>query len=404
MLLIIELVGAIGLLLFGLRQVRNGMMRAFGTSLKRLASRTEGRVLPTFVAGLLVAVLLQSSAATAMISATFAAQGAINAATAFITILGADVGTSIAALIASQKITAVAPLLIAVGYFGGQSAAIPRTIGLFKSTMGIGLVLLGLSLIGATALRISQLEDFTTILNILAKQPFLVLILGALISYLAHSSLAVILLIVGLAEVSVIDPQASLFMVLGANIGSGLLPVIAHWQSSAAARVPLVANFYVRLFGVAIAAIIILLTWPLPQFGFDAKALPLLLHFVLNMAVAVIGILGTKIWISLATASILEDATNVDKVQPKYLDASAHGTPSIALACAKREALRMADIAQTMVRNVAPILKLGDTDLQNTTRDLDKGLDMLFDAIKIYMARTMQHQLSQQESQQAQDL
>ena len=291
-----------------------------------------------------------------------------------------------------------------MGYFGGQSAAIPRTIGLFKSTMGIGLVLLGLSLIGATALRISQLEDFTTILNILAKQPFLVLILGALISYLAHSSLAVILLIVGLAEVSVIDPQASLFMVLGANIGSGLLPVIAHWQSSAAARVPLVANFYVRLFGVAIAAIIILLTWPLPQFGFDAKALPLLLHFVLNMAVAVIGILGTRIWIGLATASILEDATNVDEVQPKYLDASTHQTPSIALACAKREALRMADIAQTMVRNVAPILKLGDTDLQNTTSDLDKGLDMLFDAIKIYMARTMQHQLSQQESQQAQDL
>ncbi len=404
MLLIIELVGAIGLLLFGLRQVRNGMMRAFGTSLKRLARRTEGRVLPTFLMGLLVAVLLQSSAATAMISATFAAQGAISAATAFITILGADVGTSIAALIASQKITAVSPLLIAVGYFGGQSAATPRTIGLFKSTMGIGLVLLGLSLIGATALKISQLEDFATILNIFAKQPFLVLILGALISYLAHSSLAVILLTVGLAEVGVLDLQASLFMVLGANIGSGMLPVIAHWQSSAAARVPLVANFYVRLVAVAITAAIILLTWPLPQFGFDTKALSLLLHLVLNMAVAVIGILGSKVWVGLATASVSDDAANMDEVQPKHLDASAHETPSIALACAKREALRMADIAQTMVRNVAPILKLGDTDLQNTTSDLDKGLDTLFDAIKIYMARTMQHQLSQQESQQAQDL
>ena len=104
MLLLIELSGAIGLLLFGLRQVRNGMMRSFGTSLKRLASRTEGRILPTFLVGLLVAVLLQSSAATAMISATFAAQGAISAATAFITVLGADVGTSIAAFIARKKL------------------------------------------------------------------------------------------------------------------------------------------------------------------------------------------------------------------------------------------------------------------------------------------------------------
>jgi phosphate:Na+ symporter len=404
MLLIIELVGAIGLLLFGLRQVRNGMMRAFGTSLKRLARRTEGRVLPTFLMGLLVAVLLQSSAATAMISATFAAQGAISAATAFITILGADVGTSIAALIASQKITAVSPLLIAVGYFGGQSAATPRTIGLFKSTMGIGLVLLGLSLIGATALRISQLEDFATILNIFVKQPFLVLILGAVVSYLAHSSLAVILLTVGLAEVGVLDLQASLFMVLGANVGSGVLPVIAHWQSSAAARVPLVANFYVRLVAVAITATIILLTWPLPQFGFDTKALSLLLHLVLNMAVAGIGILCAKVWVGLATASVWEDAANVNEVQPKHLDSSAHETPSIALACAKREALRMADIAQTMVRNVAPILQSGDTKLQTTTSYLDKGLDTLFDAIKIYMAQTMQNRLTQQESQQAQDL
>lgn len=404
MLLLIELAGAIGLLLFGLRQVRNGIMRSFGTNLKRLASRTEGRILPTFLVGLLVAVLLQSSTATAMISATFAAQGAISAATAFITVLGADVGTSIAALIASQKITAVSPLLIAVGYFGGQSAMTPRTIGLFKSTLGIGLVLLGLSLVGATALRISQLEDFATILNIFAKKPFLVLILGALISYLAHSSLAVILLTVGLAKVGVLDLQASLFMVLGANIGSGVMPVIAHWQSSAAARIPLIANLYVRLVGVAIAAALILFAWPLPQFGVATETLPLLLHLVLNIAVALIGILGAKNWVGLATSSVSKDTLNLDEVQPKHLDASTHDTPSIALACAKREALRMADIAQTMVRNVAPILQTGDIELQTTTSNLDDGLDTLFDAIKIYMAQTMQHQLSVQESQQAQDL
>ena len=404
MLLMIELAGAIGLLLFGLRQVRNGMMRAFGTTLKRLASHTDGRIIPTFLVGLLVAVLLQSSAATSMISATFAAQGAISAATAFITVLGADVGTAIAALIASQKITAVSPLLIALGYFGGQSAATPSLIGLFKSTLGIGLVLLGLSLIGATALQISQLEDFATILTIFAKQPFLVLILGALISYLAHSSLAVILLTVGLAKVGVLDLHASLFMVLGANIGSGVLPVIAHWHSSAAARIPLVANLYVRLVGVAIAAAMILVAWPLPDFGFGIETQPLILHLMLNIGVALIGILGAKIWVRFATASVSEDTSNTDEIQPKHLDVAAHGTPSIALANAKREALRMADIAQTMVRNIAPILQTGDTNLQTTTSDLDDGLDTLFDAIKIYMAQTMQQKLSVQESQQAQDL
>ncbi|MDA9207343.1 Na/Pi cotransporter family protein [Octadecabacter sp.] len=404
MLLLIELVGAIGLLLFGLRQVRNGMMRAFGSSLKRLAGRTEGHVIPTFLAGVLVAVLLQSSAATAMISATFAAQGAISAATAFITVLGADVGTAIAALIASQKITAISPLLIAAGYFGGQLARTPRTIGLFKSTLGVGLVLLGLSLVGKTALRISELEDFATILGIFAKQPLLVLILGAGISYLAHSSLAVILLTVGLANAGVLDLQASLFMVLGANVGSGVLPVIAHLQSSAPARIPLLANLYVRLVGVAIAAVLIMLVSPLPQLGFSVTMLPLLLHLALNIAVALIGIIGAQFWVAVATASVTADTGDTDDVRPIHLDPNAHETPSRALACAKREALRMADIAQTMVQNIGPILKSSELGLLQKTSVMDDGLDTLFDAIKIYMAKTMQEQLSGLESEQAQDL
>lgn len=404
MLLFIELVGAVGLLLFGLRQVRNGMMRSFGTRLKRLASHTEGRVLPTFLAGLLVAVLLQSSAATAMISATFAAQGAINAVTTFITVLGADVGTSIAALIASQKITAMSPLLIAIGYFGGQSAGTPRSIGLFKSTMGIGLVLLGLSLISAAALRISELQDFATILGIFAKQPFLVLILGAAVSYLAHSSLAVILLTVGLTTAGVLDVRASMFMVLGANIGSGLLPVIAHWHSNAAARIPLVANLYVRAIGVSLVAVVLLMDWPLPQFGADAQALPLLLHLVLNMSVACLGMIGARFWVEVARRSITEHAATSEEIHPKHLDQAAQGTPSKALACAKREALRMADIAQTMVRNLRLVLDTADNGLLAATSDLDDGLDTLFDAIKIYIARTMQLRLTEYESQQAQDL
>ena len=404
MLLMIELVGAVGLLLFGLRQVRNGMMRSFGASLKRLASRTEGRIISTFLAGLMVAVLLQSSAATAMISATFAAQGAISAATAFITVLGADVGSAIAALIASQKITAISPLLITVGYFGGQSASTPRAIGLFKSAMGVGLVLLGLSLIGSTATRVSELEDFATILNIFAKQPFLVLLLGLAISYLSHSSLAVILLTVGLAKAGILDLQASLFMVLGANVGSGVLPLVAHSQSSAAARIPLIANLYVRVFGVCLTSAVILSGWPLPQFGFGTQALPLLLHLVLNVAVAVIGIVGARFWVAVARRSLTKDTSASDEVLPKHLDLSAQDTPSKALACAKREALRMADIAQTMVRNIRPILDTADNDLRARTSGLDDGLDTLFDAIKIYMARTMQQQLSEQESQQAQDI
>lgn len=101
----LEILGAVALLLWGLRLVRTGIMRAYGPNLKKLARGAEGHIVPAFLSGLVVAIALQSSAATAMIVATFSAQGMITAVTAFITILGADVGTALAVLVASQKIT-----------------------------------------------------------------------------------------------------------------------------------------------------------------------------------------------------------------------------------------------------------------------------------------------------------
>ena len=103
--LLIEILGSIALLLWGLRMVRTGVMRSYGNNLKRLARRSEGRVIPALTSGLVVAALLQSSTATVLIAASFAGQGLISIGTAFITMLGADVGTSVAVLIASQKFT-----------------------------------------------------------------------------------------------------------------------------------------------------------------------------------------------------------------------------------------------------------------------------------------------------------
>ena len=116
--LLIELLGSIALLLWGLRMVRTGVMRSYGNNLKRLARRSEGRVIPALTSGLVVAALLQSSTATVLIAASFSGQGLISIGTAFITMLGADVGTSVAVLIASQKFTTVAPFLLALGVFG----------------------------------------------------------------------------------------------------------------------------------------------------------------------------------------------------------------------------------------------------------------------------------------------
>jgi len=156
--ILIELLGSIALLLWGLRMVRTGVMRSYGTNIKRFARRSEGKIIPAFLSGLIVAALLQSSTAAVLISASFAGQSLIGVGTAFITMLGADIGTSVAVLIASQKFTTLAPFLLAVGIFGFISSKENKRQNVFRAIGGLGLILLALILISVTAGQLAELK------------------------------------------------------------------------------------------------------------------------------------------------------------------------------------------------------------------------------------------------------
>ncbi|MEE9374972.1 MAG: Na/Pi cotransporter family protein [Rhizobiaceae bacterium] len=399
-----ELLGAVALLLWGLRMVRTGVMRAYGPSLKKLARQAEGRVIPAFLSGLFVAVLLQSSAATAMIAATFSAQGIIGTMTAFLTILGADIGTALAVLVASQKITVISPALITIGVFGFLSTERSKFRAISRAILGLGLILLALSLISQTASSLTKLEGFVSVVSVFASQPFLMLLFGVVLSYLAHSSLAIVLLTTGFVATGFLNLEAGLYLILGANIGSGLLPVISNWNSKRGARQPVTANLLVRTLGVV-------LVYPfvdqiIANYGnLVSPALqPAIFHLVLNLAVAAVGLVFAKPFLAFAHSLLPEDLDNTSSIEPKYLDETALESPAKALACAKREALVMADIAQQMVNAVLPLIRDGDEQQINAIIDMDDSVDLLFDACKLYIAKIMQLELNAEESQRALEL
>lgn len=407
---LIELIGAIALLLWGLRMVRTGVLRAYGTPLKRLASRAEGRVAPAFLAGLVVAALLQSSTATALIAASFASQGVLSVGSAFLTMLGADVGTALAVLIATQKITILSPIFLSIGVFGYLSTEHSRNRNLFRAFSGLGMILLALALIGETAAQLSSFEGFTTIVQIVEKQPPLLIFFAMILTYFAHSSLAIVLLSIGFISSGFLPVQSGLYLVLGANLGGALLPVIANWNASREARVPVTANLLIRAIGVVVVfpfvgIIIELYSNNFHQIAFLTMALlPALFHLALNILVALVGLIFLPVLIRLSS-NILPPNSKEDQIlAPKHLDPEALSSPATALACSKREALIMADIAQTMVRSVMPILKENDDDLRRKIVAMDDDVDLLFNAIKLYIAQILQGELSEEESQRAMDV
>lgn len=401
---LIGLIGAIALLLWGLRMVRTGVMRAYGTPLRRLATRAEGRIVPAFLSGVFVAALLQSGTATAMIAASFAGQGVVTTTTAFVTVLGADVGTAIAVLVASQKLTAVSPVLLAIGVFGFLSTEDSKKRSLFRAFSGLGMILLALSMIGQIATDLAEQREFATLIGLVTTQPFLLVLFAIGLTYLAHSSLAMVLLAAGFVASGLLDLPSGLFWVLGANIGSGMLPVIATWNSKQASRIPVIASLLVRV-ACAVAAM------PAVRLISDAygTALPpsqflVLSHLGLNLVVAAAGLLLSPLLLRLTTALVPAGTADEGIVEPKYLDEEAFGSPATALACAKREALHMADIVQSMVRSSLIVVRDNDKDLRREVVESDDSVDLLFNAIKLYIARILRQELNEEESQRAMDL
>ena len=401
---LIELVGAIALLLWGLRMVRTGMMRAYGSHLKRLARQNEGRLIPMLGSGFLFAILIQSSTATAIIVASFAGQNILSISSALIVILGADIGTAVAVILASQKITVLSPILLAIGIFGFLSTEKNRLRNLFRAIAGLGLILLALSMVNYIGTGLANLQEFNTVMQVFVSQPFLMLLFGVVLTYLAHSSLAIVLLVVGFVQSGLLLTDAGLFLVLGANVGSGLLPVIANWNAKRNAKIPVKANFLIRVLGVTavfpfVGPLLAVLGDSLP-----AYSTPAFFHLFLNIGVAIIGLVLLPLVIKLVTNLESADSESAQAIEPKNLDETAFSSPSKALACAKREALNMANITQIMLRNTLPVLKEGNDELRQEIVVMDDDVERLFNAIKIYIARIMREELTEEEAQRAMDL
>ena len=401
MTILIELLGSIALLLWGLRMVRTGVMRSYGTNIKRFARRSEGKIIPAFLSGLIVAALLQSSTAAVLISASFAGQSLIGVGTAFITMLGADIGTSVAVLIASQKFTTLAPFLLAVGIFGFISSKENKRQNVFRAIGGLGLILLALILISVTAGQLAELREFKSLLEVFKNQPVFFVILALVLTYLSYSSLAIVLLSVSFLATGVIGINESLYLVLGANLGSGMLPLISSWKSSELEKNPIIANLLVRSLSIILfyPFVSVFSNFSLAYISFEL--VPAIYHLTLNLFVAIIGIIFSKQFLTLSLSLFSENKNEDQLNKHNILEADDFSMPAVSLANAKREALRMAEVSQNMVVSSLAVFKDDNEALRDEIIKKEDTVDEFYDGIKLYIARILQEELSPLESQQA---
>lgn len=395
---LLNLLAAIALLVWGTHLVRTGILRVFGANLRHILAQATGNRGTAALAGLGVTAVVQSSTATALIVAAFVGQGLIALPAALAVMLGADVGTSLMAVVFSFDLSWLSPLLIFTGvvlFIAKQATTIGR-VG--RILIGLGLMLLALSLIAESTQTLTKSAVVQAALASIGTDLLLEITVGAFIAVLAYSSLATVLLVATLASAA-ISIEVALGLVLGANLGSGLLGVLTTLKSPITVRQVPLGNLLFKIIGVLIAAPLIG-AWLqyAPMFVAGSAALQVVtFHLVFNTVVALllIGFIGP---IAKWVQKLLPPAKNTALDRPKHLDPSALATPSLAISCAAREALHQADIVETMLRGLLPVIKDNDLKLAEELRKLDDTVDSLYSNIKYYLTKISREALGENEA------
>jgi len=396
---LISIVGGIALLLWGIRMVRTGVTRSFGAEFRKALSLSARNRLIAFAAGFGVTAAIQSSTATGLMVASFAGQGLIAGAAGLAIMLGADVGTTVVAQVLSFDLRWLSPLAIALGVFTFLGSEKSKRRSLARSAIGLGLILLALQLIVGASAPLRESNTLLVLLQPLADELLLAVIVAAIITWAAHSSLAVILLLMSLASSHVLGIELALAMVLGANLGGAMITVGATARSSPAARRIPFGNLVMRALGVfAVLPAIALLQPYLMMAGDAPERMIANFHTGFNLALAVffLPLLGAVD--ALARRVLPEKAGDADSGSPQYLDAASLDTPTVALACATRETLRMGDEVKTMLVGCMEVMQRNNAALMQEIERRDDVVDQLHEAIKLYLTKLSKEELDAQES------
>jgi len=380
--------------------VRIGISEGWGSEIRGALGASLNNRFKAFLSGLGITMLLQSSSATALLTSSFSGQGILTTATALAILLGADVGTTLVAQVLTFDLSALSPMLIAIGVALFTYSPGGRTRDVGRLLLGLGMMLLALKLIVAASLPMRESVIIQQIFVALGEDLVLAVIFGAIIAWASHSSLATVLLIITLASTNVLDTTVAFTFVLGANIGGAIPPFIATLGANRAARQPPLGNLLFRICGVVVI---------LPFIGVIANQLSAVevdsarqianFHMFFNIALAVIFFPLIGRMVALTEKLIAEDdTTSDDQMVARDLDRGAFETPLVALLNAEREVLRMGEVVERMLRNTFIALKKNDTELAWQTREMDDTVNDFYDNVKRYLTSLARETLGEKES------
>jgi phosphate:Na+ symporter len=407
-LVLVHLAGAIALLLYATRMVRTGVERAYGNVLRRKLRSTLRNPLVAIAAGTGLAIAFQSATAVSLLVGSFAGSGIVGGAAGLIAVLGADLGSALVVKLLTFDLSIVVPIALFAGTatFLATERRAWRQFG--RILVGIGLLVLSLQMIGEASDPLRDSSVLPLIISYLASDPITAFLIAAVTTWMFHSSVAFILLVAALAARGIVPAELGIVMVLGANLGGGLIAAMLSRTMPAPARIVPLGNLVIRGVG-AFAGLAVLVAFDLPLFHLGGTA-PLQIvhaHIVFNVILVILGApLAGIVYraLSAMSAQMTGEASALMNHETTALDPRALDKPPVALANATREVVGVCETIEVMLANIIRLYEEPNREGIDALAALDDRVDKRHAAIKLYLARITTRGMDEDDALRTQEL
>jgi phosphate:Na+ symporter len=392
--------GGLALFLYGMRLIGRGLEKAAGGKLRQyLASMTANRWL-SLAFGMVSTLLVQSSSASTVLLVSFAGAGLVSVGQCLAAVLGAAVGSTVTVQLIAFRISHYALLLVAVGFFLSMGRGRKRTIG--GALLGFGMLFYGLEIMSEAMAPLKALPGVAHFFATAAENPVPAFLVAAVFTTIAQASSATIGIVLGLSFQGLVTLPSAMPFVLGANVGTASTAILASLGSNADGKRIAWAHAAFRLGGAVLvmpflgpfATLVEKLPGDLPRHIAHA-------HTLLNVGTALLFLPFTGMAEKFIRWAIPDRAPRPgERFGPKALDRSFLEQPSLAIASAVREVLRMGELVLEMLDDVKQSLRRDDEELRRSIEVRDDKVDILDEEITRYLSDLSTEVLSQAQSRQ----
>ncbi|MGX5572340.1 Na/Pi cotransporter family protein [Bacillus toyonensis] len=401
--MIFQFIGGLGIFLFGIKYMGDGLQQAAGDRLRDILDRFTTNPLMGVLAGMLVTVLIQSSSGTTALTVGLVSAGFMTLRQAIGVIMGANIGTTVTAFIIGIKIGEYALPVMAVGaillfFFKNKKV---HSVG--QVVFGFGMLFFGLELMSAGMKPLRSLEAFQDLMISMSDNPILGIIVGTVFTLIVQSSSATIGILQELFGQGAIDLQAALPVLFGDNIGTTITAVLAAIGTSIAARRAALVHVIFNIIGTIIFTIILIPFTNLIQYfqtslNLNPEMTIAFAHGTFNVTNTIIQFPFIAVLAWIVTKIIRgEDASINFKPQhlnPIFIEQS----PAIALTEAQKEIIRMAEFSLDGLKEANQFLNTQDKKHANMATQLEGAINNLDKKITEYLVLLSEKPLSSADS------